>query len=223
MRVILSFFTWRLMPIADVKSISTSLNPYSMNYFIYQNDQERGPYPLGELIKSVNAGYIDPSTMARKEDSDQWMEVSAFIVQAQAEAERLEAERLERERLEHGGALRLGELEWLKTERLERERLERRETEQRKATEKFESPFIVILHYALAGLCFFGSACCLIGVAGDRGENRSGSAAALNLLIIFLSSGMGLFIAGYIINCLAECAFRLRNIEFNTNKATEKN
>ena len=218
-----------------------------MNYFIYQDDQERGPYPIDELIKSVNAGYIEPSTMAREEDSDQWMEVSAVIVQAhqaeakqleteQLETERLEAERLEAQRREAQRLERLERRERLETERLERERLERREaerlerlererlerreTERREATEKFESPFIVLIHNAFAGLLFFiAFICALFCFSPIKSESISGFTG----LISCISGGVGLLISGYIINCISECAFRLRNIEFNTAKAAEKN
>jgi hypothetical protein len=42
---------------------------------------------------------------------------------------------------------------------------------------------------------------------------------ALQLLVIFFSGGVGLFIAGTILAWLHECVARLRNIELNTAKA----
>jgi hypothetical protein len=157
-----------------------------MNYIIYLNDQERGPYPIDELIKSVNANHLKPSIMAREESSAEWMELSSVITQRQ-ESQRQESQAIASKKTE---------------------------------IKPFEAPFIVTLHYLFAGLSFVASLLCLIGVAGG---NRSEGAVALNLLIIFLSSGIALIIAGYIISCLTECAFRLRNIELNTAKAVEKN
>ena len=162
-----------------------------MNYIIYLNDQERGPYPIDELIKSVNANHLKPSIMAREESSAEWMELSSVITQRQ-ESQRQESQRQESQ------AIVSKEIE----------------------IKPFEAPYIVGLHYVVAGMFFIVSLFCLIGVAG---ENSSQSAAALNLLIICISSGIALIVAGYIISCLAECAFRLRNIELNTAKAAEKN
>ena len=160
-----------------------------MKYIIYQDDEQKGPYSYHEIISYLNANKLTPSTMARMEDSDQWMEVSAVIAKRQESQARPQA---------RPQAIASKEIK----------------------IKPFEAPFIVTLHYLLAGICFLGSALCLIGVAGG---NRSEGAVALNLLIIFLSSGIALIVAGYIISCLAECAFRLRNIEFNTAKSAEIN
>lgn len=74
-----------------------------MNYFIYQDDQEKGPYSYHEIIWDLKGNKITESTMVRMEDSDQWMEVSALIDQsiaqrqeqrAQAQAESSEIARL---------------------------------------------------------------------------------------------------------------------------------
>jgi type IV secretory pathway VirB2 component (pilin) len=65
-----------------------------MNYFIYQDDQEKGPYSYHEIIWDLNANKITGSTMVRMEDSDQWMEVSALIDQsiAQRQEQRAQAQ-----------------------------------------------------------------------------------------------------------------------------------
>ena len=168
------------------KAYQRHFTPYFMNYIIYLNDQERGPYPIDELIKSVNANHLKPSIMAREESSAEWMELSSVITQRQ-ESQRQESQAIASKEIE---------------------------------IKPFEAPYIVGLHYVVAGMFFIVSLFCLIGVAG---KNSSQSAAALNLLIICISSGIALIVAGYIISCLAECAFRLRNIELNTAKAAEKN
>ena len=178
------------------KAYQRHFTPYFMNYIIYLNDQERGPYPIDELIKSVNANHLKPSIMAREESSAEWMELSSVITQRQ-ESQRQESQRQESQRQE-SQAIASKEIE----------------------IKPFEAPYIVGLHYVVAGMFFIVSLFCLIGVAG---KNSSQSAAALNLLIICISSGIALIVAGYIISCLAECAFRLRNIELNTAKAAEKN
>ena len=163
-----------------------------MNYFIYQDDQERGPYPIDELIKSVNAGYIEPSTMAREEDSDQWMEVSAVIAQRQ------------------------------KQRGQEQQARDKRERKPREIIGTFQSPNIVNIHYISAKVLFGIAVPCLF--LGFFIEKDAGTVIlGFTGLISCISCGIGLFIAGYIIDCLSECAFRLRNIEFNTAKAAEKN
>jgi hypothetical protein len=179
-----------------------------MNYFIYQNDQERGPYTRVELIKSVNGCYIQPFTMAREEHSDQWMEVSAIISQTPEQPDQASTQTW--------GNLLFGT-------RPEQQPSTQPSTQHSPSKEikikPFEAPYIVGIHYVVAGICFFGSFISLLVLGGNSSERET----ALNSLVIFLSSGIALIVAGYIIGCLAECAFRLRNIEFNTAKAAEKN
>jgi len=60
-----------------------------MKYFIYQDEQEKGPYPIGEIIKSVNYGVIAPSTLAREESATEWIEVSSIVDFSIAQAMRI--------------------------------------------------------------------------------------------------------------------------------------
>ena len=161
-----------------------------MKYIIYRDDQESGPYSIDEIIKSVDAGYIAPSTLAREQDSDQWMEVSAVIAhrqKPQTAPPNLPPCRAKGEN-------------------------------QTKIIEAFVSPRIVDLLYTIAVLLFvLGIICllsCFLGVSLGLAIPRAFASVAC---------GIALIVAGHIIKYLSECAFRLRNVEFNTAIVAEKN
>jgi len=181
-----------------------------MNYFIYQDEQEKGPYPIGEIIKSVNYGYIAPSTLAREESSTEWIEVSSIVDISVAQAKRIYEQQQAQSQAEFHERV-MGQEQKAAPSVLPSKEIK---------IGIFEEPFIVNLHYLVAGLCFFCGVLCLIGVGTG---NRSASEAAFAGFIACISGGIGLLIAGYIISCLVECVFRLRNIEVNTAKAAEKN
>jgi hypothetical protein len=61
---------------------------------------------------------------------------------------------------------------------------------------------------------------CLLFAAADT--NERGRQLWLTLLVMTLSIGIGLIIAGILMGWIHECVVRLRNIELNTAKAAEK-
>jgi len=161
-----------------------------MKYILYRDEQECGPYSIDEIIKSVDAGYIEPSAMAREQDSDQWVKVSAVIAhrqKPQATPPNLPSSRA-------------------------------KEEDQTKIIGTFVSPRIVDLLFTIAVLFFILGIICLLSFL--LGVSLG---LAISWAFASVAGGIALIVVGRIINYLAECAFRLRNIEFNTAKAAEKN
>jgi hypothetical protein len=61
------------------KHINSTLTPYRMKYFIYQDGKEYGPYTIERLSNDLSAGHIQRSTMAREESSTESIEVSTIL------------------------------------------------------------------------------------------------------------------------------------------------
>jgi hypothetical protein len=169
-----------------------------MNIYLYINEKVEGPYTQDQLFNEVRKRSLPMSTLAKEEDAEEWVSVFQFF--SPNEKPKNQSPSLES----------AGKSKAAKTP----------DAGVRLKIKNVETPLVVSIHSSLGTvfLCLAGLFL-LVAFASPKESERQ---IILTLLVMTLSVGIGLIIAGILMGWIHECVVRLRNIELNTAKAAEK-
>jgi hypothetical protein len=179
-----------------------------MNIYLYVNDKVEGPYTQDQLFNEVRKRSLAMSTLAKEEESEEWVEVSQFF--SRKENPKNQLPRL-------GSVSNPTAITAPKVAATPDNKGNLSEETPTPEIKNVETPFIVGIHYAGSIFFFVAGVFTLLLFANSPSDKAR--TEALHFLVIFFSGGVGLFIAGTILAWLHECVARLRNIELNTAKA----
>ena len=178
-----------------------------MNIYLYVNEKVEGPYTQDQLFNEVRKRSLPISTLAKEEGSEEWVAASQFFP------------RNEKPKNQSPSLVSVSKATAVTTPEVAATANLNAETPTTQI-KNVGTHFVVVIHFVLGVLSLVIAAITILAIVGAPNEQARN--ISFQLLVIFLSAGVGSIIVGIILAWLHACVVRLQNIELNTAKAVEK-